>query len=590
MKRFLLLTIILGLVMSACQGRPNLPDPDPDPDITLTVTLSPAAAQLTNSNVLFQVSVAGGSADEVGLWLDDLLLGKLDAPYSYAWDTTTVPEGDYGLQAVATKGAKEFKSNTVQVTVDRSPPEVLARQPEPDSDAGLAATITVSFSEPIDPDSVTTETIVLQDHRGTNIGLSLDLDSNILTIIPDAFQAPTRLQLILSDIRDLAGNALSESWEWNVPAAEISGFSLLSPSSSVTDSSLPERPSAVAADGEGNLVVAWIDADMVYAKRRTAADWTVLGDGLMSDSRVYQPSLALLPDGNPVLAFQDGGGLTSVPGVIRVLRWEDGWIDLGPVNTPGRDAAAPSVATDQAGLVYVSWFEFDGVSSNVYVKRWDGENWQPLGDALDIELSKTAAFPSLDVSPQGTPSVAWYEARARDGDDLSRQLHVKRWTGATWERLGGPLNINEDERADMLSLAVDHQGDPVVVWSEYNQETGSNNIYVKGWTGTTWQQLGGTLDKQLSQRAVYPAIAVDAARRISVAWYESFGEDVIESNNLHLAQWQGSSWRKSEPLDVNPGSSSYYPAISLLGPTQAPVIAWFETSGSAFNLHVKQGQ
>jgi hypothetical protein len=229
----------------------------------------------------------------------------------------------------------------------------------------------------------------------------------------------------------------------------------------------------------------------------------------------------------------------------------------------GRDAAAPSLAIAADGTLTLAYFEFDGISSNVLVKRWDGSSWQSLGDALDINPDRNAVFPSLVVDDSGNAVVAWYEDRA---GDLSRNIYVKRWTGTTWEQLGTSLNLNERERADTFSLAIDKNNLPVVAFSEFDEIGGSNNVYVKRWNGSVWEQLGTVVDNVTSQRAIYPTIAVDAGNQISVAWYEAVCQSVNpcnENDSVYLARWDGAAWQQLGIQDADPKREAYYPSLAL---------------------------
>jgi hypothetical protein len=62
-------------------------------------------------------------------------------------------------------------------------------------------------------------------------------------------------------------------------------------------------------------------------------------------------------------------------------------------------------------------------SSNVYVKRWDGSAWASFGDGfLDANTNQNAFAPSMRLDSSGSPVVAW-----RESDGISFNIYVKRF-------------------------------------------------------------------------------------------------------------------------------------------------------------------
>jgi hypothetical protein len=57
----------------------------------------------------------------------------------------------------------------------------------------------------------------------------------------------------------------------------------------------------------------------------------------------------------------------------------------------------------------VAWFENDGTSDNIYVKRWDGTSWLLQGSGLDTVLSQEAQYPKVAMDSLGYPVVVWEE-------------------------------------------------------------------------------------------------------------------------------------------------------------------------------------
>jgi hypothetical protein len=179
----------------------------------------------------------------------------------------------------------------------------------------------------------------------------------------------------------------------------------------------------------------------VQTELRAAASWTLLGDKIHPNPYTCSPSLAFGLDGSPIVALQDD-------------------------------------------CVYAN--------PNVYVRQWVNGQWKPLGSYLDIARGKSAFGPSLAVDRLGRPVVAWYEIDAADRN--SSDVYVKRWNGQTWVLLGGKLDINPARGYSALSpsLAIDSQNRPVVAWTENDNASNelSRNVYVKRWENeNSWVSL-----------------------------------------------------------------------------------------------------
>src|SRR3989454_2475076 len=127
---------------------PGAPSADTTPP-TVSIT-----APTTGTTVSGTVSVAAAASDDVGvagvqLKVDGANLGAelTGAPYTFAWNTTAVPNGTHSLTAVARDAAGNTATAGVQVTVansDITPPTVSVTAPI--SGATVSGTITVSAS------------------------------------------------------------------------------------------------------------------------------------------------------------------------------------------------------------------------------------------------------------------------------------------------------------------------------------------------------------------------------------------------------------------------------------------------------------
>ncbi len=585
MKRFLIFLFILVLsLLSACQNGTKTPTPDDE----LSVSLSPVGPILTNSPLNFSVTVTGGTADKVELVLEGTVIASFDSSNTYLWDAKKA-DGTYTFKAVASAGSKTFDSNEVSVSVDKTAPSIVSRSPEAGASGVTAnAVVSVTFSEAIEASSVTGSSVKVLAGSAASVSAtpSLSTDGKTLTVALAGVTAPDTLSISLDALRDAAGNTLSESWSWSVPGAEVSldSFKQLGGLTDLLGSAkdLGEKPLDLAADAAGNTVVAFISDAKIQVQSWSGSSWTNL-PGLPTDDKPDSlPSVALVSDGKPVVAWRNGtdnpatSSITE-PSNIQVVRWNgSAWDDLGSAST-SLEASAPSLAVSD-DKIYVAFHESDGVNPNVIVASYEGSSWQAVGEALDTTPAAIAINPALSLDSTGVPSVAWWEAET----DGTAKVYVKQFKGSSWQALGGALNVGTAIKANMISIASGPDNLPVVAWHEGNATAVDpfeiDHIYAKKWDGSNWQSLGAAIDRTDAEGAQYPELAIDSANTINLVWFESLKTSSFENNSIILAQWRNDSWLDIGQLDTEgpPIEQAYYPNIALSGASQAITVAWIQ--------------
>lgn len=290
----------------------------------------------------------------------------------------------------------------------------------------------------------------------------------------------------------------------------------------------------VVLDGNGQPVVLWRDSAGLGVSRWDGAAWRPFGGGIRIDAlaTALRPALALDGAGQPVLAWDDSNG-QSID--LHVARWTgSAWQPVGGALSAGPGwADAPSLAVDGAGNPVVAWQQSDatGNGERVNVWRWSGSAWQPLGGPMSAAGGRVdAVTPSLALDAQGGPVVAWSESQAS-----ASSLYVRRWNGSAWEPVGEALSATAaggTPSATRPSLALDKKGAPVVAWEEADA-VGVRQVHVRRWDGSAWKVLGEALGALPgSTDALFPVLTLDAAGRPSVAWSENGSVFVRRSNRM----------------------------------------------------------
>ena len=456
--------------------------------------------------------------------------------------------------------------------------------------------ISLTFSEPVQPLSITAATINLaQGQTLISSTLTLDASGTKLVIKPTLRPDPLTgaITITAEGVKDIAGNALAKitstftAPEWQAPG----GVAPLDLNVALTAQST-ER--SLAVDGNGNQVVAWSESDgtsqNIYVKRWNGSSWTQLGGSLDIDlsKDAVEPALKFDSSGNPVVAWSEGNGNANN---IYVKRWKgSAWTQVGSSAVSGSfNARTPALALDGSGNPVVTWRDslVAPTISNVLIERWDGLTWVSVGPGkLDVNdsgnVDRASFAPSVALTSSGNPVVAWSES-----DGTSRNIYVKRWDGSSWALVGGILDANTNKDAYAPSLTLDGSGNPVVAWNEAATNSDAS-IYVKRWNGAIWAQLGfGALDVNTNSTigAGLPSIALQANGDPMVAWSDFDGT----SYNAHVKRWNGGVWEivGALNLDTNLAQDVYSPSLAL-DSSGNPSVAWQEYDGVSYNILVKR--
>lgn len=549
----------------------------------------------TKGNLTVQVAVTGNPSS-VELLKNNALLVSLNTPYTYIWDTSTETEGAYTLTARATpSNGTPVVSSPVTVNVDRTSPFIIAQIPaNKATNIYLADPINWTFSEPLAVASVNAGTVDLsQNGLVISSDISLDNTGTKISLKPLVLPAiPIELSMYLGGVTDRAGNALTlTNTTFIAPDWQAPGTQPLD----ISTNQHAAQPS-MAIDSSGNMVVAWEERDVnlsnyLYVKRYNGSTWNLVGSTFLNTNAVsdaYSPSLALDSSGNMVVAWEEiNGGSGSFD--IYVKRFDGTTWNL--VGNTSLDVKAsnnnsfPSLALDSSGKPVVAFEELDsgGVISNIYVKRFDGSNWNLIGrndPAAPGKINFNEAHrPSIALDASGNPVVAYGEF-----DGTFFHVFVKHYDGSTWNSVGtGTLNQANSQSIPSPAIALDSGGNPIVAW---NESLNGQNLYAKRWNGGTWNLIGSSISANSSPSiADFPSLALDSSNNPFVAWLGYDGNYF----KIYVHHWNGSAWDKVGQTfpDVNPNDNANNPSLALDAKGK-PVVSWDEGTGTSNNIYVKR--
>ncbi|WP_228559580.1 MULTISPECIES: Ig-like domain-containing protein [Myxococcus] len=489
---------VVLLCASACINVPAVEPAQAEVRIT-----APAGTAYTNGVVEVRLDVTGHTPDRVELLKDGEVMAELAPPYTYTWDTAGEAEGTYRLEARAALGDLAYVSASREVVVDRTPPQVVSRVPEPGAqEVWVQSPIRAEFSEPVKRSAVTTESMHLTvGDVAVAHTVSLSEDGKTVTVVPvTQMTAPSTVALAFSGtVTDLAGNAavnLGEAWSWAVPEF------------------VPYPPHPPGPTGPHDIIKPYIQLDTnghptvltqrfetanertpvnLFVNRWTGSQWEQIGPGLKTspiEFTINSPNIQLLPDGTPVVAWQEDLG-AEFNNYIHVARWNgEAWVrysgEQGIIpERPHAVGVALQLTSQGHPVVAFSMDPEDAEGGAVHIHQWTGEKWQRIGSALQNEPPYIAHTPALVLDANDNPFVAFAANNSQ-----SRAL-AWRWSGTDWEQQGDPTQVNTSLRSPHgVKLALTAANRPIVSWTGTETGTSRRNFHSSEWSQTHWDSLG----------------------------------------------------------------------------------------------------
>lgn len=540
----------------------------------LTVSINSSdTAYCTIDPVTASASVAGGTASIVEVLEDGRSVAFVEPPYQYSFNCAGREERSYAISFRASVTGASYDSPAKTIVVDRSRPTVVSG-PFLSTDTEIAkdAPIRVTFSEPMRPVGSNSFSLVT-----ATTAVSWSTDGKVLTIIPqEAITPPQSFVLFLHPefFQDRAGNPLAagtpQQWTWTIPAL-LHTWTLPKYGDGLTALNRP----AFARDRSGRSVVAWFEytqatgAADVYVHRSGANGSTLLGGPLSAvgggDTWAEQVQVAVDALDRPVVAWAER---ISNEAKVFVRRWNGvEWETLANVPNPisPSDAKDLTLALGNTNEPVVAWTETDSVQkSRVYVYRWDGAGWNAVGTPLEASGSTNLLYPSVAVDGSGRPVVA---ATLQGGSSTSAAA-VWRLNGTSWVQLGSnirPSQASTGATVQRTSLAVDAQGKPALAFELSTPGApAAADVYLARYNDPAWaapQRVDGT-----DARA--PSLGFDTAGVAWVAWEKGNSADNL---SVWIRKTTGdvpdtSQSQAFRPLFANGGGSA--PVLLIVDQTQ----------------------
>jgi len=463
---------------------------------------------------------------------------------------------------------------------DTTAPQLVDHTPkDAATDVLLADKITLLFSEPVDADSITSDTIKILEgasELGYDAELSSDAKTVYLKMVQSPASLPANLTVHVEGIEDLAGNSMAAmSFSYTTAADWVLLGDYLN-----EDENNDATNAVVACAPDGSIFVAYnysySSGRRARVQKWEAGSWNPVGDPFNSGSAngVIVHDLAIDNSNQPAVAWSELDSTNM--GNVYVRYWNGtawtGYAGGNELDTAvANDAGYPKIAFDGNEPVVV-WSELSGGTYWVYLKAFDGSQWTIKDSPLNLGTS-SGLYADIAVDPNGNYEVSWAE-----GPSSATLLYVKKWDGSSqMSQLGSStLNIDATKSSLATSIAVYPSGDPVVAWIEYSSSV--TNLYLKEWTGSSWQQLGagGPLNANPTSSVSKASLAISGNDPV-VAW--------SENRQVFVKAWNGSAWEQvGDNLAI--GTGDIYSVSLTMDDNDNPVVAWSQLNGTTLHQTV----
>ena len=288
---------------------------------------------------------------------------------------------------------------------------------------------------------------------------------------------------------------------------------------------------AVAMDTDGDFVVVWTSDQQdgsgtgVFGQR-FAADGARAGAEFQVNTTTFtsqsEATVAMDSDGDFVISwtsrFQDGAGYG-----VYAQRYAAGGARRGAefranATTTG-DQYAPSAAMDSDGDFAVAWTSNgqDGSSYGVYAQRYAASG-DPAGPEFRVNTTTAGSQfdPWVTTDADGDLVVAWAGNGPGDGSGVFGQRFAADGAPVGPEFRASTYTTNSQYAP---AVALDADGDLVVVWQSVGQDGSGYGLYGQRYTPNGSRQGGEfRVHVETGGNQTRPAVAVDADGDVVAAW------------------------------------------------------------------------
>jgi len=404
----------------------------------------------------------------------------------------------------------------------------------------------------------------------------------------------------------------------SIPYAEILDNSLISLEPFVSDFQVNDNAGSakqvspvVAMDDSGAFMVAYQDnrnGDWDIYVQQFDNDGNSLGPEIRANddegvASQFQPVIASDADGNFVITWTDERLLEDNDIFMQCFQSDGNHIGVNVrVNDDVNEALQrnPAIAISSNGEFMIAWEDRRIGNRSIYAQRFTAQG-ESLGENMLVSDAPQCSSPTIGALDGGRYLAAWTDYR--DGNfDVYAQ-----WLENDGQAIGSAFKVNDDTgsaRQFYPAIATGQGGHIVITWKD---ERSGSAIYAQryispGYVAGSNFKVNG---KSAGSAPNYPAVAVDASGRFTIAWQASMGSVY----NVYAQRFASNGTALGMNIKLNDDDTDFWQlAVSLGANAQGEMVAVWQdnrdlnddiygqrfahegtTIGANFRLFIKEG-
>jgi len=224
---------------------------------------------------------------------------------------------------------------------------------------------------------------------------------------------------------------------------------------------------------------------------------------------------------------------------------------------------------DNLNQLWIIWEKQDFNRNDIYLGQI--KEGRIIGvKNLSSELEGINHSPSLDISFNSEIWATWVNYNHDQHTILAKNIT----TGQKW--ILPSLNASS---AFTPQILVDGSGRVWIFW--VGQEQDLDEIFFSSFDGEAWKEPE-SLNKNPVVPHFHPSAALDHKGNPQLVWAAYDGEDY----EIYATSWDGNQWLREEKITDNKGLSDAQPTLSLFLHS-IPVVAWTQASREQRNIFLK---
>ncbi|TFF90739.1 MAG: hypothetical protein EU548_01475, partial [Promethearchaeota archaeon] len=133
-----------------------------------------------------------------------------------------------------------------------------------------------------------------------------------------------------------------------------------------------------------------------------------------------------------------------------------------------QNSLAPTISGDYSGNLYIAWYEFDGVQSNIFFKVYNASNqiWS-VNTSVSDTISGFSCDPIIDVDGDGNVHLAWSVNSTYGGSGTDHDIFYRLLDSET--KLWGSIEVVSTQSLDdsiQPDITVDFSGNAYLAWAD----------------------------------------------------------------------------------------------------------------------------